>query len=444
MRVQHKILLMILAALAFSFKGRLFSQGLTLEAAWDIATKNNLTLKQVEKTIRQAEEEIKIQRSEFLPSLNASAAYNYQSEIAEFQLPFQIPGQGAVDIEAGSKNQYDLNVSMRQPLFTGFRTYNLVKAAREQLHARIAAKESSKNQLLLRIGQLYYTIQSNALKQEIISGSIQRADNQLTKVRNLLTADQAIPFDTLEIANRKLQQKIQLKNLENVHQIQMSQFDHLLQIDSVFVLQKIPAESISLSLDDLVNYKTAALKFRPELAQFNSMKRVQANQIKVARSLLFPQVDARASYHYAKPGVNFFRDEWMDYYTVGVNLQWSLWNWGKNHRKIKQARYEFEQADLHYRDLLDQIDQQVEETYRLLENVREQIGLQRKLVAQERKRYQLTEDQYSQAQATSLDLSDAEQKLTEAELMLKDKYMEWYQYRLQMDYVIGVIGKQLR
>lgn len=444
MQIHKKLFPIILIALTIAISGRLFSQELTLEDAWDIARKNNLTLKQVEKTIRQAEEEIKIQRSDFLPSINASAAYNYQSEIAEFQLPFQIPGQGVVDIEAGIKNQYDLNVSLRQPLFTGFRTYNLVKAAQEQLHARIAAKESSENQLLLRIGQLYYAIQSNALQQEIISRSIQRANNQLTKVRNLLAADQAIPFDTLEIANRKLQQQIQLKNLENVHQIQLSQFDYLLKIDSTIALRKIPAESISLALDGPENYKTTALQRRPELAQYNSIKKAQSNQLKVVRSALFPQVYASASYHYARPGVNFFRDEWMDYYMVGVNLQWSLWNWGKNYRKIKQARYEFEQADLQYRDLLDQIDQQVEETYRRLENIREQIDLQRKLVAQERKRYQLTEDQYSQAQVTSLDLSDAEQKLTEAELMLKDKYMEWYQYRLQMDYVTGVIGKQLR
>ncbi len=132
----------------------------------------------------------------------------------------------------------------------------------------------------------------------------------------------------------------------------------------------------------------------------------------------------------------------MDYYTVGVNLQWSLLNWGQDFKRVKQARYEYDRLDLRNRDLIKRINQEVEETYRRLENVREQIVLQRKLVKQERNQYQITRELYSQAQATSLDLSDAERRLTEADLMLKEKYVEWYQYRLQLDYVTGVIGKQ--
>ncbi|NIW78052.1 MAG: TolC family protein, partial [Calditrichae bacterium] len=108
-------------------------------------------------------------------------------------------------------------------------------------------------------------------------------------------------------------------------------------------------------------------------------------------------------------------DEWMNYYTVGVNLQWSLWNWGQDFKRVKQARYEYDRLDLRNRDLIKRINQEVEETYRRLENVREQIVLQRKLVKQERNQYQITRELYSQAQATSLDLSDAERRLTEAD-----------------------------
>jgi outer membrane protein TolC len=97
--------------------------------------------------------------------------------------------------------------------------------------------------------------------------------------------------------------------------------------------------------------------------------------------------------------------------------------------------------NLQNQELVNQITQQVKETYRFLENVREQIELQQKLVDQEQKRYQMTEDMYLQAQATSLDLSDAEQRLTEADLLLKEKYIEWYQHHLKMDYVTGTVGK---
>ena len=439
MRIHQKtVLIFFMLILATA---QILAQELTLEDAWQIALQKNLTLQQVEKSIQQAKEEIKIQQSGFLPSIGGAASYHYQSEIPSLELPFQLPGQGPISIEAGFKNQYDLNVGVQQPIFTGFRTYHLAKAAKEQFQARLAGKQSAQNQLLLQIGQLYYTIQSNLLQQDIIAQSIQRADDQLQKVNSLLEAQQAIPFDTLEIANRKLQQQIQLKNLENVYHILLSQFNYLINIDSVRAVHKVSIESMALSLSSVGDYQKTALEQRPELAQLNFNKRAQSNQIKVFRSVLLPQVYASGSYHYARPGVNFFKDEWMDYYTVGVNLQWSLWNWGRDYRRVKQARYEYDRLNLRDQELVNQITQQVKETYQYLDNVREQIELEKKLVDQERKRYQMTEDMYLQAQATSLDLSDAERRLTEADLLLKEKYMEWYQYHLKMDYVTGTIGQ---
>jgi outer membrane protein len=435
------LLFMISMLIGVHLSGQESKPPLALQEAWQIATKQNLTLQQVEKGIRQAEEEIKIQRSQYLPSLGGFASYRYQSEIPSLELPFQIPGQGPINIEAGFKNQYDLNVAIQQPIFTGFRTHSLVNAAKEQFQARLSGKSIAQNQLLLRIGQLYYQIQSNLLEQETIAQSIQRADNQLKKVRSLLLADQAIPFDTLEIANRKLQQQILLKNLENIQQILQSQFNYLLNTDTDRPVQKISADSLALFLDPLRSYQQVALEKRPELEQLTATRKAQSNQVKVFRSAMFPQIYASASYHYSRPGVNFFQDEWMNYYTVGVNLQWSLWNWGRDFKKIKQARYEYDRLTLQSSDLVNQINQEVEETYRRLENVREQISLRRKLVKQERRRYQITEELYSQAQATSLDLSDAEKRLTEADLTLKGKYVEWYQYRLQLDYATGVIGQ---
>lgn len=434
----HQAILAFLILILLAAGG--FAQELTLEEAWQIALKNNLTLQQVEKSIRQAEEEIKIQRSGFLPTLGGFASYRYQSEIPQLELPFQLPTGSPLNIEAGFRNQYDLNVAVQQPIFTGFRTRFSVSAAKEQFQAQLAGKTAAEHQLLLQIGRLYYQIQSNLLQQQIISQSIRRADNQLQQVRSLLRADQAIPFDTLEIANRKLQQQILLKNLENVHQILRSQFNYLLNVDEALSIHRIEVDTLSLTLNPLTAYQQMALDKRPELNQVNAFKKAQSNRVRIFRSAMYPQIYASASYHYARPGVNFFEDEWMTYYTVGINLQWSLWNWGRDFRKVKQARYEYEQLDLQNQDLIERIQQQVEETYRQLENVREQIALQRRLTAQERRRYEITEQRYSQGQATSLDLADAEKNLTQADLMLQDKYVEWHQYKLQLEYATGNIG----
>ena len=40
------------------------------------------------------------------------------------------------------------------------------------------------------------------------------------------------------------------------------------------------------------------------------------------------------------------------------------------------------------------------------------------------------------------DLRDSEKKLTEAELLLQNNFIEWQSYTLQLDYATGVIGKK--
>jgi outer membrane protein TolC len=62
-------------------------------------------------------------------------------------------------------------------------------------------------------------------------------------------------------------------------------------------------------------------------------------------------------------------------------------------------------------------------------------------VAQERERYRITENKYSEGLATNLDLSTAETSLIEAELQLQQNYIRWYQYHLQLDFATGGIGQ---
>ena len=63
-------------------------------------------------------------------------------------------------------------------------------------------------------------------------------------------------------------------------------------------------------------------------------------------------------------------------------------------------------------------------------------------MAQEKERYRIAGRKFEQGMATSLDMSDAEKKLTEAELLLQKDYVEWRQYQLQLDYATGLIGKK--
>ena len=413
-----------------------------LTAAFRILEENNLAIKQLENRIASSELEIYFQKAGFFPSLTTTASINHVSELAELEIPFQFPGISLPAIEAGVKNQYDFAVIAKQALFTGFRTHNLIQAAGEQHRANKIQKDILGNRLYLQVAQLYFGVQLNLLRQKVLEESVNRTDLQLQKVKQFLHAQQATFFDTLEVSVRKLQISNQLQKLKKVKDIIVSKLLFLLNIEKIPAIRIPDIVDQDLYLQELDFYQNKAVSKRPELHQATALKDAQNYRVKVVRSAYFPQVFASVSYHYSRPGVNFFKDKWMNYYTVGVNLQWEMWNWHKTKQKTDQAKYMVRQLDLKTLEVMESIRQEIKEAYINLLTTKEQIFLQQKLVNMEKERYQITEKRYDQGLATSFDLSDSEKKLTEAELLLQNNFIEWQSYSLQLDYATGVIGKK--
>ncbi len=410
----------------------------SLQDIWQALSRQNANLAQLDAALEQADLDVRARRASRLPALQAGAGYNYISETARFTLPFTLPGTPPQEIEAGVKNQYDLNLRVQQPVFTGFRLKNEVQLARTRKESVALQKAITRNQLFLLAGQIYYRYQLNRMQQNLLQKGLNRLDIQLQKVRNFFLSEQATSFDTLEVYNRKLELANRLQRLRRLERIILSQLQHVLNDTAAVRIAPSPLPGKpQFRLQPFETYLQQALRQRPELRHLSLREQSQSHLIRIAKSALLPQVFASASFHYARPGVNFFQDEWMTYYTVGVQLQWRLWNWRQDHYRVQQARVELNRLRLQERALVQDIRQQVQEAYLNLENALEQIRLQERLVEQERERYRRVSERYDQGLAALLDLRNAETRLTESELQLQSTYIEAYQAYLQLQYATG-------
>jgi outer membrane protein TolC len=419
-------------------------QNLSLKELWQTMKENNYTLQQQQKLIDIASEDVSIQSATQYPVFIMGAAFNHQSEVASLELPFALPGSSPVNIEAGVKDQYDLSVSVSQPLFTGFRTSSLISAARHQLQSKEIEKNVIENQLLLSIGNLYYQSQLNLLQRKVLVESGKRIENQLTLIRNLMDAEQKTAFDTLEVASRKLNVQSQLIKLKDAYEIVLSKVRYLINSKNFKDLNALKINDVSLIVPDLQNIQIEAINDRFELKLINKQKKsVEYNKAAI-KSSYYPQIFANASYHYSKPGVNFFQNEWMDYYTAGVKLQWELWNWGQSKGRVRQTQLTIEKIDLQNEQLKKDILQQVEEACKNLEMTRTQINLNKNLIALEKERYRIVNENYKQGLSTTIDLNNAELSLTSAELELQKDYISWFQNQLLLDYATGDIAKNIQ
>lgn len=407
-------------------------QPLSLDGLWQLARQRHLGLAQQDLLRQQALEELAVQEVETRPVVSAQAGYGYTSEVA--RLPIDLPGIGRP--AAGTRNRYEAAVVVEQPLYTGGRLAQQSEAALQLVRAQEAGLQAALEQVLLQVGQLYYQVQLNHTQQQILAEAMERAGLHLRRARALLAAGQATAFDTLEVANRRLQLHTQARELADLEEVLRLRLGRLLDLEASPQVADQPDQALP-PLDSLAALQEQALRQRPELRQLAALRQAQSRRQAALEAVRRPQLHANASYRYGRPGVDFFKDDWMGYYTVGLNARWQLWDWGQDQGQVRKARLEGRRLDLQDQQLRAEIRQQVAELWVQLHSAGRQLELQAQLVAQERERERLVADSYSRSQATSLDLSNAESALTAAQLALQQSRIQWRQLHLQLEFATG-------
>ncbi len=408
-----------------------------LSRAYRLLEEQNPTLKQARARLEESEAFLLEQKTQRLPVLQLTARYSHVSEIARFELPFQIPGVGQPPIEAGVHDQYDLALEVQQPLFTGFRIRHAIEAARFLHQARQWDQLQVLARLKRQVGRLFYQIQENYWQQAVLEKAMTRTRIRFEMTRNLFRAQQATDFDTLEAFNQILRLETTQAALRNQARVLLAGFRRLLADSSITVAVDTTGILELPGLLPLERYLDQARRRRPELAALQATDRAARARIGIAQAGLYPQIAAQVAYHYARPGVNFFQNQWMDYYTVALQMSLPLWDWNRRKHQVKQARLRQQAVEWQLQEVEQAVQQEVQQAYWQARSALEQVQLQQRLVAQERERYRQMKSRFQTGQVSLLDFRTAEATLTQAELDLKRLQSQFARALLELDYATG-------
>lgn len=422
---------------------------LGLEEALRLARENNLQIKKQEQRQKIAALETAIKRGQLLPSLDFNATAAYTDEIAKLDIPVDRlglplpPNFATPSVGLGGHDRTDFAIGVRQPIFTGFRLRTQVELARTAL-------TNEENRLLLlqqrtahQVYQLFYQAQNLKKENKIQAASLHRLNTQLTQTRHLLHAAQVVAYDTLQVFNQALQVNILIdQNLrdQRLADLQMAQLLDINEAREIAEVKLPLVGTFTLSLDSL---KRAARQSRSELRSVQLGQRTAELQRKLVRGNYFPEIAAEAKYHYGKPGLNQVANEWMDYKTVGVNLQWNLWRGQQDRHRVEIAEVEYNRLTLEERELLRSIEHEVERSWENMKHATRQIALAEHLLAQQQERFRIMTEQQREGVATTNDVIVAEADLTQAELQLQRAIIQYYLSFSEMKLATGDIGLPL-
>ena len=383
---------------------------LTLEMSINTALKNNTFIKSKKERLRAAGEEVKSSTSDFLPHLSTSYGYTRLNDE-----PFAKIGE--VEFFMGTRDNYQWNFEVSQPLFTGF----ALKSKHQMAKLGVDMAELTTDQAILDIvkevrvayfkillAQKFFLVAEEAVLQlqSHASDSEKMYQQGMVPYNDLLKSKVALA-DTVQ--NR-------VKSRSDLTFV-TSSFNTILRIDideDTRVVDVLEFKPYDLSLGEAIS---TAIRKRPELSALRLLVKSSDWEINLAKSKHYPQIALVGNYERMGEDPDASKNNFGNSHneSVTVQLKWELFEWGKTKAEVRKYRFRKRALEEELIGIEDLVKLEVKKAYLDLKVASRNIETARESLTQAKENYRITNLQYQQQITTSTEVLDARTLLTQAQ-----------------------------
>ncbi len=406
---------------------------LTLDKAIEIATANNTIIKEVIENQKTAIEEQKSARADFLPK--ASAAYSY-TRLKDG--PYSI--MGGTQIDVGDNDHYHWDLTLRQPLFTGFALSTRYEMAKLGIDIKDAEKEQAVLDVVKQVKVAYFNI---LLTKKFLLVADETVNQLKSHVRDAekFYEQEMIPYNDLLRSKVALADALQNRvRAEGSVEMAVSAFNTLLQID---LNRKTDVEDI---IDitpysfELTNSIKEAIEKRPELKALRLALKNADHGVTLAQSSYYPKVNLVGSYEQNGDNPSVTENDYGNTHNACVTLQarWTFFEWGKTRAEVNKYRRNKSSLAEKFKGIEDSIKLEVKSAFLALKVAEQNIRTAQESLVQAKENRRITNLQYQQQMTTSTEVLDARTFLTRAET---NYYGALYGYMISLAELERAVGR---
>ncbi|NLP12426.1 TolC family protein [bacterium] len=416
----HTRILLLLSLLGWS---SCFGQA-TLPEMVCKALANNPGLTIAQSEALTAAEQVAQATADRLPALEMSGSYRRQSMVPELRItPIELPfgaglyspiANGAVTL--GTLDTYDLRLTLSQPIFTGFRLSNRVSAARSDLAARNSEILRQRAELIYQVEAAYGQVLKTEKYMAIARAGREQIAGHLRDARNLLNQGLLKKEELLQVQVHLSEADLAVLQAENSHAMSLAVLENLLGEKIAPEVTFSPLPPTSGETADLQSAVNVAFANRAELKTVSYTQEVNRALVAMAQAGRLPAVAAFGSVGYGRPGLDMLKKEWMDYWVVGVGLEWKLWNGGKVRSQVQQAKINGTMLEDRDRQLREAIRLEVTNAYLQWQEAVQRQQLNAILQSQAEESYRVAEHQYQQGHLAHSSYFDSQTALMRARM----------------------------
>ena len=348
------------------------------------------------------------------PTLRFTGSYTRLSDIppAEVTTPF-----GTLRLFPTLLDNYNLRLTLQQPVFTGFRLDRNADIADYTAQATQKDFERDQSDLVFNVKSAYWNLAKAIELLKVVDENVDQIRAHVKDAENLQKQGLATTNDVLKVQvqlSEAVLRQIDMKNNVQLAKVVLNSTLGL-PLETDFSLTS-PIRHEPRQFAELSSLAQQALEKRPEVQSMDLRVKAGDAAVSMAQSSWWPQIYLVGNYLTARPNQRIFpyQDIFKDTWDVGVSVTFDIWNWGNTIHQTDQAKAQLAQTQDSYAQLRDAIVLDVTRNYLNLMRAKERIGVAEQGLKQAEENYKVTSLRFKQGLGTNSDLLDAEVALLQA------------------------------
>jgi outer membrane protein len=411
---------------------------LTLDKSVELALSQNPNHLATEERVDAAYATLREAASGFLPKLDAQGLHTLDEKVMELEFPSFIPGEPPQRVKVDFTRDYQFSMNFTLPLFTGGRLTSGFKQAKYNLESSKEAVRRSKHNTVFNTKGAFY---GYLLAEEFVSVSeeaIRVAEENLQNVRDMYEVGMASKMDLLRSEVRVTNMQpvlIEAKNNLRVAELKLKILLGLELSQPVEIRGELKYERFEPDLEECVNN---SLINRPEVKQLDFQKRMAEEALKIARAGYLPTLAVTGTYNFWADKFVFNKGTWSSFYVINLALTVPLFNGFQTSAQIGQAKAMIREVEFNQKALRDAVELEVRQAVLKLEEAKETLLSQEKNIEQAKESLRITQLNFAEGMATTLDVISAEAASSQAQVNYSQALFNYVIAKADLDRAMGV------
>ena len=354
-----------------------------------------------------------------MPVVAAQGGYTRTNHVEEFAIVQ--PGQPRTVIYPDVPDNFRARLDLQWPIYTAGRLDALERAARAEWNATGADLEAARADLRLEITRAFWALVTAGETERVLERSLAAIDSHVRDLRNRLEQGLIPPNEVLTAESRQANERLLAIEATNARGVAEADVRRLIGAEGTGPIQpRAVLDAPGAPAPDAAGLFNEARTQRVERKAFESRVEAAEARIDAAAAAALPQLNVAGGFDYARPNPRIFprEDEWHDSWDISLNVNWSLWDGGRNRAERGEAAATASSARARAADFDRQLAFEVTQRRLDLDSSRAAIAVANAGLRAAVEARRVVSDRYDAGVATNTEVLDAQTDVLQAELAL--------------------------